>query len=86
MTQVLNQEIHVLSFAFTNGKYTRCIPTRVELNGVELDFIESGLRCLVKRGQEILEIFTMSDGRSQYRLCFEPQNRIWTLLTKQTGR
>lgn len=84
MYQVLNQEVNILSFAFTKGKKTRCVPTRIEVGNTQLEFIESGLRCLVKSGQKISEIFTMSDGQHQYRLKFEPQNRSWTLLTKQS--
>lgn len=86
MYQVLNQEVDILSFVFTNGRKSQCIPKRIEFGGTQLEFIETGLRCLVKKGQEIVEIFTLSDGRHQYRLKFEPNNRMWTILTKQSLR
>lgn len=80
MTQVLNQDVDVTAFYFTKG---RSFPRRVEFNNIELVFIESGLKCLVQKGQELIEIFNMSDGRDQYRLKFEPAARHWTLLTKR---
>ena len=76
----VNKEVEVVSFYFGRGGRTRCFPKRVELEGRQLDFIE-GLRCLVKRGQDIIQIFNMSDGQNQYRLRFEPENHIWTLLS-----
>ena len=81
MTHVLNQEVNVTSYYFTKG---RTFPRRIQIDNNELVFIESGLRCLVKKGQELIEIFNMSDGRDQYRLKFEPSNMHWTLLTKRS--
>ena len=83
MTQVLNQEVDVTAYYFAGGK-TRGFPKRVQYNGNELTFAENGLRCLVKKGQDLIEIFNMSDGRKQYRLRFEPNDRCWTLLTSSS--
>ena len=80
MTHVLNLDVDVTSFYFTNGKL---FPRRVAFNNKDLVFIEDGLRCLVNKGQELVEIFNMSDGRDQYRLKFEPAAQHWTLLTKR---
>lgn len=80
MNQSINKQVAVLSYYFT-AKNGRCYPKRIALEtGEELNFVESGLRCLVRKGQEIIHIFNMTDGISQYRLRFEPENRLWTLL------
>lgn len=76
----INKEVNVLAYYFSNG-CSRCFPKRIELEGKQLDFIESGLRCLVQKGQDFIQIFHMSDGRQQYRLRFEPAERTWTLLS-----
>jgi hypothetical protein len=79
--QSINKQVAVLAYYFSSAK---CFPKKVQLeNGQELNFVESGLRCLVKKGQEIIQIFNMSDGTNQYRLRFEPENRLWTLLSTQ---
>ena len=80
MTYVLNQEINVTAFYFTKGK---TFPRRIQFGDSELTFVESGLRCLVQKGQELIEIFNMSDGRNQYTIRHERTNRHWTLLSKR---
>lgn len=80
MTYVLNQEITVTGYYFTKGK---TFPRRVQFGENELTFIESGLRCLVQKGQELIEIFNMSDGRNQYTIRHERANHHWVLLSKR---
>ncbi len=74
------QEVNVLSFYFENGRGSRCFPRTVELADQQLNFLETGLRCLVQHGQEMIQIFNMSDGQKLYRLSFEPGARTWKLL------
>lgn len=80
MTYTVNELVDVTGYYFTKG---RSFPSRVQYGGKELYFDKSGLRCLVKKGQDIIEIFNMSDGRDQYRLKFEPTVGDWTLLTRR---
>ena len=79
MNQTMNQEVNVLAYYFSHDS-GRCFPKRIEIGGQSLDFIE-GLRCLVQRGKSVLQIFNMTDGQRQYRLSFEPEQRIWKLLS-----
>ncbi|MCX6724948.1 MAG: hypothetical protein NTX80_00135 [Candidatus Saccharibacteria bacterium] len=81
MNQTINKQISVLSYYFSSGNCARFFPKKIEFEGSELDLIESGLRCLVKKGQSFIQIFNMSDGNNEYRLSFEPDNREWTLLS-----
>lgn len=80
MTYAVNQAVNVTGYYFAKG---RSFPSRVQYGDKELHFEQSGLRCLVQKGQEFVEIFNMSDGRDQYRLKFEPGLRNWTLLTRR---
>lgn len=80
MTYQLNEIVDVTGYYFAKG---RSFPSRVQYGSKELYFEPTGLRCLVKKGQEFFEIFNMSDGRDQYRLKFEPAGRNWTLLTRR---
>lgn len=79
----MNQEVNVTSFYFSNSNGFHSYPRTIELEGKELSFIESGLRCLVRHGQRITQIFNMSDGQSLYRLSFEPEARTWRLLSRR---
>lgn len=75
-----NKEVNVLSYYFTKGT-VRCFPKTVEVEGRQLNFNDSGLRCLVQKGKSFIQIFTMNDDRKQYRLKFEPEHQLWTLLS-----
>ena len=80
MTYVLNQEVNVTGYHFTKGK---SFPSRIEFGDDELNFAEIGLRCLVKKGQELIEVFTMSDGRDTYTIRHNRTNQNWILLSKR---
>ncbi|HSX46731.1 MAG TPA: hypothetical protein VLF87_01940 [Patescibacteria group bacterium] len=75
-----NAEINVTSFYFAKS---HCFPRAIEFDGGQLSFLENGLRCLVQRGQELVQIFNMTDGSKLYRLSFEPGNRTWKLLSSR---
>lgn len=76
-----NQEVNVTSFYFRNS---RVFPRQIEMEGERLNFLETGLRCLVQKGAELVQIFNMSDGHKLYRLSFEPGSRTWKLLNSWT--
>lgn len=80
----MNQEVNVISYYFTGGEQYRFFPRVIEFEGRQLNFVENGLRCLVKKGQELVQIFNMTDGLSLYRLSFEPGSRTWKLLSTRT--
>jgi hypothetical protein len=52
----------------------------MEYEGREYTFVESGLRYLVQKGQQLFEIFDMTDGVQDYRLKFDSDAHIWTLI------
>lgn len=81
MYQSIDKQINVSAYYFGDGTSFRCFPKRIEVDGRELDFLETGLRCLVKKGKDFIQIFNMTDGRSQYRLSFEPDHEQWRLLS-----
>ncbi len=78
----MNQEIAVTGYYFAKGNVAKSFPKRIETEeGRQINFIEEGLRCVVQKGQDLLEIFTMSDGTQLYRLGFEHSNKQWRLLS-----
>ncbi len=78
--QAINQEVTVTSVYFRPGRDIKGYPKRMEYKGREYTFVESGLRCLIKKGQQLFEIFEMTDGCRDYRLKFDPAAHIWTLV------
>lgn len=55
-------------------------PRRIEYQGSVYDFIDAGIRCIVKSGDAIVEILTLSDGKDSFRLRSDNRGANWTLL------
>jgi hypothetical protein len=75
----INEQVIVTSIGFR--KNLVAYPKRMEFRGVTYNFIDAGLRCLVRQGERIAEIVTLSDGDTDYRLKSENHDGNWTLLS-----
>jgi len=76
-TTSINSPVDVTAIGFSRGM--RAYPRRIEFEGTTYDFIDAGLRTVVRSGEKISQIFTMTDGRQNYRLRSEGNS--WTLLS-----
>lgn len=74
----LNKEVTVTGLYFS--RQMRSFPKRIEFDGNEYTFLESGFRYLVQKGQQLTELFDMTDGTNNYRLKFDNSERTWTLI------
>ena len=77
-TQV-NEPVTITAIGFRKNMAT--YPRRMEFRGATYDFIDAGLRCLVRHGERIAEVLTLSDGVSEYHLRSDNHGKIWTLLS-----
>lgn len=75
----INKEVLITAVSFRNKNGLTGFPKRMEFNGETYSF-KNGLQCLVKRGQDVIRIFDMTDGDSTYRLKCDEAQRGWTLL------
>jgi hypothetical protein len=74
----INSPVEVTAFAF--GRDLRAYPRRIEYQGATHHFIDAGLRTVVRQGERIAHILTMTDGRDDY--CLRSDNHgSWTLLS-----
>lgn len=83
MTKHINRPVEVNSFYFAQGKTFKSFPASITLDDQHYAF-KSGLQMLVHRGQEVVRLFTMTDGLTNYRL--KQENGSWTLLGLETTR
>jgi hypothetical protein len=75
--RIINQEIEVNSFYFTQGRQFRSFPKEITL-GTNRYAFRDGLQFMVQNGQKIVRLFTMTDGSTNYRLRNEKDH--WVLL------
>ena len=79
------QEIQITSVYFrhkSGAQRLQSYPKRMVYDGREYTFMESGIRYLVQKGQELIRLFDMSDGQAVYRLRLDGNNR-WSLVNKK---
>lgn len=76
------KEIQITSVYFRNNPSKQrfeSYPKRMVLDGREYTFAESGMRYLIRKGQQLVRLFDVSDGQTQYRLRVDDHNH-WTLV------
>jgi len=77
--KTLNTPITVTAFQF--GRDMHVSPTRMEWEGRTYQFIDAGLRTVVRSGELVAQILTMSDGMRSFRLRCDNRSHSWTLLS-----
>lgn len=76
----INKEVSVTALYFRDNGSLKSFPKRMEFEGREYTFMESGLRYLIHKGQRLTQIFDMTDGVANYRLKFDDEEKLWTLI------
>ena len=85
--ETINKEVNVTSLYFNSKQNFKSFPRRITYGDQEITFLQSGMRYLVQKGQNIIQLFDMTDGSTDYRLKFDPDQLTWTLLrTSSTPR
>lgn len=79
MKNQINTPVTITSMGF--GRDMRAIPRRMEYEGRSIEFIDSGLRAVIRKGEQIAQVLTMSDGDQEFRLRSDNHGGSWTLLS-----
>ena len=74
----INEHVSITQLGFKKNLST--YPRRMEYKGAVYNFIDAGLSCLVRSGEQMAQIITLSDGQSFYRLRSDNHGGNWTLL------
>jgi len=75
----INEQVAITAIGFR--KNLIAYPRRMEFRGVTYNFIDAGLRCLIRHGSRIAEVITLSDGIADYYLRTDNHGNDWTLLS-----
>lgn len=74
----VNEKVNITAIGFR--KNLVAYPRRMEFRGQTYNFLDSGIRCLIRRGSVIAEIITLTDGIANYLLKTDNIDGDWTLL------
>lgn len=79
MKNIINTPVTITSMGF--GRDMRAIPRRMEYEGRSIEFVDNGLRAVIRTGEHIAQVLTMSDGDREFRLKSDHRGGSWTLLS-----
>lgn len=71
----------ITRFASRGDPAYMIFPVKMRWKKDEIIFTELGLRHPTTKGQRMVHVFDMSDGANDYRLEFDAEALIWTLVT-----
>ncbi len=78
----LNKDVSINAFYFKNRQARLAsFPKQMELEGEQYYFSDNGLRYLIRQGQQLVQLFDVSDGRRSFRLRNSGDN--WQLVRMQ---
>lgn len=75
----INKEVIVPELYFRTEGQLQSYPRRMEYEGRDVHF-RDGLRFLIHKGQQLVQVFDMTDGARDYRLKFDMLARSWILV------
>lgn len=62
----INRPVAVTAVEFTRA--LEPLPCRIEIDGISHRFIDRGIRTMVRQGERMLQLVTMTDGTRHYSL------------------
>jgi len=82
----INERVDVVTIFRANAtEESICVPWKMKYRGQEIIFTVLGMRHPTAQGKRMIHVFEMSDGVNDYRLEFDAERLIWTLLNMIEG-
>jgi len=85
-TLLINERVEVVAVFKKDTLANKvCFPAKMKYKNQQIEFSELGLKHPTVKGQRMIHVFDMSDGVSDYRLEFDAESLIWTLVAMMEG-
>lgn len=75
----INTPVAITAIGF--GRDMQSYPRRMEYNGTTYTFLDAGIRAVVRTGERIAQVFTISDGTHNFQLRSDNHGGNWTLVS-----
>jgi hypothetical protein len=76
----INKCVNIVAYYFRGEQKPKCFPKKMQYDGKEVVFTETGLRHPTHKGKRMVHVFDMTDGAADYRLEFDAESLDWRLL------
>lgn len=82
----INERVDVVMIFRTDAcEKDFCIPWKMKYRKQEIIFTALGMRHPTAQGRRMIHVFEMSDGANDYRLEFDAERLVWTLVSMVAG-
>jgi len=76
----IDKDVSIVAYYFKGSGQPKCFPKRMEYDGRQVIFTETGLRHPTHKGHRMIHVFDMTDGSADYRLEFDAETLSWKLI------
>lgn len=82
----INERVDVVAiFRSDVNERMICVPWKMKYKNQEIILNIFGMRHLTAQGKRMIHVFEMSDGVNDYRLEFDAERLVWTLVNMVAG-
>lgn len=86
-TVQINERVDVVTIFYAQAaERLVCVPWKMKFRNQEIIFTILGMRHPTAKGMRMIHVFEMSDGTNDYRLEFDSERLMWTLVSMLEGR
>jgi hypothetical protein len=82
----VNERVQVIAVFKKKDSISLCVPAKMQFRNQEIIFSELCFRHPVSKGRNMVHVFDMTDGVSDYRLEFDAEKLTWTLRYMLAGQ
>ena len=72
-TVMINRDVNIIAYYFRGKDKPNCFPKRMDIDGRQITFTETGLLHPTQKGKRMVHVFDMTDGKADYRLEFDAE-------------
>lgn len=85
-TIFINERVDVVSIFYADApERLAAIPHKMKYHGREIILTKFAMRHPTSQGRRMIHVFDMSDGMNDYRLEFDAERLVWTLISMVPG-
>ncbi|MCA9344498.1 hypothetical protein KC946_01555 [Candidatus Saccharibacteria bacterium] len=82
----LNERVDIVALYRKDGDIaTLAFPCKMKYKGRDITFTKLGMRHPTAQGKRMIHVFDVTDGSNDYRLEFNAESLIWTLVAVIPG-
>jgi hypothetical protein len=83
----INKRVDIVPiFRAQAPEVTLCVPWKMKYGRHEIVFTRFGMRHPTAKGRRMVHVFDMSDGINDYRIEFDAERLLWTLISMVEGQ